>query len=295
MSIPRWAKRNPLYQPTRAAVLSLSGRTRFYNPISAIKFCDTGRDQVETQIVGELQRVCTQDGLSIWHTPSDEIATTETATAEHLAFALAEFRGHPYFSDSVRVERGAVVLDIGANLGLFTRQALEAGAERVICFEPAPLTARSLAWNLRSAIADGRVSVLKKGAWDRKDTVAFAFDPEGPGNSSFLRRPNQNTAIDVHLEVEQVDAVVRDLGLPRIDFIKMDIEGAECRALLGAVDTLRKQKPNLAIAVEHTSDPLTNAIAVRELVLKLNPRYRCHPGRYFERGRQLIPEVLFFD
>lgn len=295
MSVPRWAKQNPLYQPTRAAVLSFSGRTRFYNPISAIKFCDTGREKLEAQIASGLERVGIQDGLSIWRTTIDQIATTETATAEHLAFALAEFRGHPYFSDSVRVERGAVVLDIGANLGLFTRQALEAGAQRVICFEPAPLTARSLAWNLSSAIADGRVVVLEKGAWDRKDTVVFTFDPKSPGNSSFLKRPREASAIDVQLEVEQVDAVVRDLGLAKVDFIKMDIEGAECRALLGAADTLRKQKPNLAIAVEHTSDPLTNAIAVKELVLRLNPRYRCRPGRYFVKGYRLVPEVLFFN
>lgn len=294
MSVPRWAKQNPLYQPTRAAVLSLSGRTRFYSPISAIKFCDTGRDQLETQIMSELRRVRTRDGLSIWHTPIDEIATTETTTAEHLAFSLAEFWSQPYFSDSVRVERGAVVLDIGANLGLFTRQALEAGAQRVICFEPAPLTARSLAWNLSSAIADGRVLVREKGAWDRTDTVEFTFDPKKPGNSSFLVRAH-DSAVEVQLEVEQVDTVVRDLGLPKVDFIKMDIEGAECRALLGAADTLRKHKPNLAIAVEHTSDPLTNAIAVKELLLKLNPRYRCHPGRYFVRGYRLVPEVLFFD
>src|SRR5207244_1841027 len=150
----------------------------------AARLCDSQRNDLESEILKKLEVIRTEDGLSIWRSASGEIATIETEIAEHLAFMLAEFHSHPYFSDSVRIEPRAVVLDVGANIGLFTRQALEAGAGRVVCFEPAPGTLRALRWNLKAAIAEGSVLVVEKGAWDRADTLVFTMDPKRPARSS---------------------------------------------------------------------------------------------------------------
>ena len=295
MTILGWVKRTPFYQPARAAALSLAGPTRFYNPISAARLVDSEREDIERGILKTLALLGNEDGLSIWSTPAGEVATIETETAEHVAFLLAEFHSHPYFSHSVHVKPGEVVLDIGANIGLFTRQALEAGAGRVVCFEPVTGIRQALSWNLRAAIAAGKVSLIEKGAWNCADTLVFTVDPKRPARSSCVQRPDEASAFEMRLAVDRLDDMVRELGLPKIDFIKMDIEGAECSALLGAADTLRRQKPKLAIAVEHTADRLENARSVRESVLRINPKYRWHPGRYsVNRHLRLVPEILYF-
>ena len=56
------------------------------------------------------------------------------------------------------------------------------------------------------------------------------------------------------VRVTTIDQMVAELGLPRVDFITMDIEGAEKPALRGAAQTLRKFKPRMAIASEHLPD-----------------------------------------
>jgi len=74
--------------------------------------------------------------------------------------------------------------------------------------------------------------------------------------------PVQTCAID--------DFVVRE-GLPRVDFIKMDIEGAERAALKGAMTTIKKHKPKLAISIYHSLDDLTY---IPRLIKSIDPSYK---------------------
>ena len=137
--------------------------------------------------------------------------------------------------------------------------------------------------------------MLAKGAWDSADKLEFTVDPKRPARSSFTERPQESTAYDLSIDVEPIDELIDSLQLKRVDFIKMDIEGAEIRALAGAKGTLRRWKPLLAIAVEHTADPLSNAKAVRDLVQRLNPAYRCTAGPYGVLNHRLVPEILYFS
>jgi len=58
----------------------------------------------------------------------------------------------------------------------------------------------------------------------------------------------------VKVPLTTVDDLVSELKLRRVDFIKMDIAGAEKRALLGARSTLVTYTPRLVIAAEHLPD-----------------------------------------
>ena len=105
----------------------------------------------------------------------------------------------------------------------------------------------------------------------------------------------QRGAYEISIDVAPFDEMIEGLKIPPIDFIKMDIEGAELKALEGAAGILKRNKPQMVVAVEHTSDWLANAQAVRELVLSINPAYRCFAGPYMVTDKlQLAPEVLYF-
>jgi FkbM family methyltransferase len=296
MPVPKWIKRHrSLYLPARAAALSFLGPDRFYTPFSAASRCAIEPDELRNNILRNLRVTGREAGLSIWSTPSGEVATMESEIPEHLAFLLAEFQASPYFLDSADVGPGMTVLDAGANIGFFAKQALNAGAARVVCLEPSPDTARALERNLAAYVSEGRISILKKAAWDRGATLRMTVDPKRPGRSSCIDRPPEETAYEAPIMADTIDNMVRDLQLPRVDFIKMDIEGAELKAIEGAVDTLRRYRPKLSVAVEHTPRPLKNARDVRDLVIKLNLGYRCHAGRHFvDSERRLAPEILFF-
>ena len=75
------------------------------------------------------------------------------------------------------------------------------------------------------------------------------------------------------LEVKAVtiDAEVANLGLASVDFIKMDIEGAERHALRGALQTLQEFGPKMTIAIYHLED---DREVIPEIVLGAQPAYR---------------------
>src|SRR5216683_2782304 len=109
-------------------------------------------------LADEIRIVRQEGGLSIWRTPLGKLATVDTEIKDHIAFLVAEFQRNVYLSGPVQVGRSALVLDVGANIGLFTQQAIRAGARRVICVEPNPASVRALRRNLASEIASSRVS-----------------------------------------------------------------------------------------------------------------------------------------
>ena len=77
----------------------------------------------------------------------------------------------------------------------------------------------------------------------------------GDGNTtgdSFVLGRNQANKVKVPLTT--IANLAIELKLPRVDFVKMDIEGAEKEALRGGAETIRRYHPRMAIASEHLPD-----------------------------------------
>ncbi len=72
------------------------------------------------------------------------------------------------------------------------------------------------------------------------------------------------------MPVTTIDDTVEALGLERVDFIKMDIEGAERQALRGARRTIARWKPSLSICAYHRPD---DAEAIPAVVRNARPDY----------------------
>lgn len=130
---------------------------------------------------------------------------------------------------------GAVVLDVGANKGLWAREMLKAAGPRLArlyCFEPSRFNHDAI-----TAIADPRVTLVKSALSDAPGTATLHFDKEGSGIASLAHRELRHYGVSMdrseQIAVTTLDAFMADNALTRIDFAKFDIEGYEYRAFLG--------------------------------------------------------------
>ena len=196
-----------------------------------------------------------------------------------------------YEHGPVRVEPGDIVVDCGAHVGVFTKYALSRGASRVIAIEPEPTNIACIEENLAEEIANGRVTLLKKGVWDVEDELAFEVSTNSAGHHVVHGDPRGGEPGIMRIAVSPLDALVRELSLDRVDFIKMDIEGSEARALKGAEATLRRFRPRLAVCTYHgEQDPRD----VPDIIRAVDPSYQV-TGRDVEtQFYRVRPKVLYF-
>jgi FkbM family methyltransferase len=211
----------------------------------------------------------TEDGLDLWNTPEGSLWTVHGE--KMLPFLLSEQQEDIYEPAGHEVRRGDVVLDCGANIGVFTRKALSRGAALVVAIEPAPQTLRALRRNFESEIQAGRVIVYPKGVWNQDAEMDLTLNPDNQGSNSVVPGERKRDKPTVRVPLTTIDRIVAELRLPRVDFIKMDIEGAEKPALEGARDTLRRFRPRMSLSSEHLSDDGT---AIPALVKSIEPRYK---------------------
>lgn len=131
---------------------------------------------------------------------------------------------------------GDRVRDLGGHIGAFSLAAAALGCE-VVCVEAAP---ENVALLNASVVRKGfeRTRVVHAAATDHADTLTFL--PNGPwgviANPATLASPGLIGAAahaPVVVPAVTVDALLDELGWDRVDFLKMDIEGAEIAAIRG--------------------------------------------------------------
>lgn len=143
------------------------------------------------------------------------------------------------------VPEGGVCLDVGANVGALTIAMAESVGPggRVYAFEPGPLPHSRLMRNiaLNPSIAD-RVDALQLGVADRSGTLGWSPDEHGnPANATMHRA--QGTSVPVR--VVSIDEYFAEAPLPRLDFVKIDVEDMEYEVLAGGVGTWARYGPVL--------------------------------------------------
>jgi FkbM family methyltransferase len=226
-------------------------------------------------------------GFELWDTPRGRIWTSQGDTI--LPFLLSEQEIRIYGTGDRGVHPGDVVLDCGANIGMFTKTALASGASLVVAIEPAPQTLECLRRNFAQEIAQKRVIVYPKGVWNHDDFLNLAMDDHNAGSNSVVLDLDRPKSVRVPLTT--IDELVAELKLERVDFIKMDIEGAEKPALKGARGTLNRFHPRMSISAEHLDD---DAQAIPALVKNLQPSYHLEYADCQDQGSHVKPLVLQF-
>ncbi|MBP7274635.1 MAG: FkbM family methyltransferase [Kiritimatiellae bacterium] len=211
---------------------------------------------------GALRRCEWRDGVFFVETSSGVVVRS-----------VREFDPEPLITNMPRLplRPGGVVLDLGGNIGVTALYAAacvdgERGG-RVVVFEPDSENLTVLRENLDLNPAGRCVTVIPKGVSDRSGRMTFQM---GGNYTSSLVRTNYIEADEpayrtVEVDVTTVDDACAELGLPRVDAVKMDIEGSEVAALRGARQTLQTHHPFLVIETHTVEGRATMEEVVKEL------------------------------
>ena len=234
----------------------------------------------------------TDGKLSRVSTPSGEYWIPSGAA---MYFLIAEDDRNVYTNGEAKVRPNDVVLDCGANVGVFTKRALAAGARLIVAVEPSPANVAAMQRTFTKEIADGRVIVYPKGVWDKDDVLVMNLHENTVLDSFVMEKRTEDGFTDVHkveLPLTTIDKMVAELKLGKVDFIKMDIEGAERRALKGAAQTIRTWRPRMSVAVENLDD---DQYVVPQTIRSIQADYKqgCGPCDIVSIY-QMRPAALYF-
>lgn len=227
----------------------------------------SGWEQLDFAVVAtrqsspEPQRVQLDEETAIW-VPSAWEANVFRQTEKASIDLLATY-----------IEPGSVVYDIGANVGVYAaRMARLAGPEgRVVCVEANPLCVQFLRTNLMLTSTDN-FDILPVAVLDRNGETRFAlnYGNSNLGLSEVSHHYGVKAGHEIVVPCYRLDYLIEKFHLRPPAVIKMDIEGAEHRAILGMRKTLRTHRPVLMLEI-HGKLCAANALDALD---RLDYRYR---------------------
>jgi FkbM family methyltransferase len=187
-----------------------------------------------------------EPGINMLLDPSD-LVSKSILTSLHSRWDRAVWE-----AISPRLSDGQVMLDVGAHIGYFTlKGSVRVGKSgRVVAFEPNPRTVAKLRTNVAASHA-ANVIIIPVACTDSETTLKF-YDATARGNSgaSSLSPANAGKrSREFTVRGRPIDDVLRELGIQRVDVMKVDVEGAELYVLRGAKETLQRFHPKLVIEV----------------------------------------------
>jgi FkbM family methyltransferase len=191
-------------------------------------------------------------------------------TNEALYFIVLDF---DYYQHFYKVKKDDVIIDAGANCGhlsiFFSKLVGDKGL--VYAFEPDSFNIKRINKNreLNKDLSDN-IKIEELLLWNENKLVDFY--EAGTVGSSAVWIPDTDKC--VKKEAIRIDDWVMKNNISKLDFIKMDIEGAEIEALQGCVRTIQNLKPNFAIASYHIVDGQATYIKVEEFFKKINYPYK---------------------
>ncbi len=165
-----------------------------------------------------------------------------------MALGMYERREVEFFSKYCKP--GMTVVDVGANVGAFSALALRQSAPggRVVSIEPHPesrkFLTRTVEANLNPTVS---ADIIPMAAAAAEGETQLFLNPNNKADNRLFQSEETPEAITVQLRT--IDAILADLGVSQIDFLKTDAQGADFEALKGARETLERS-PKMVILSE---------------------------------------------
>ncbi len=162
------------------------------------------------------------------------------------------------------IKEGDFVLDIGANIGVYTKflSRMVGAKGKIISIEPIPRTYNILCSNIKKLGLDN-VQALNYACNDTNGYVTMEIPRSKEKEEDFygaripLNDYPQNTWRKLKVEAKTLDTLLSDQSL-KLTFIKCDVEGNENKVLEGATNTLSRDKPVLMIEIVKNPDDVSS-------------------------------------
>lgn len=172
--------------------------------------------------------------------------------------------------------QGDVILDLGGCYGdtsIFFSY-LTGNQGKVYAFEFIPGNLDVFKKNLAiNNIKNDRVEIIENPVWETSGKTIYYTDAGAASHVSF----EKFDGYEGETKTMSIDDFVEKHSIQKLDFIKTDIEGAEPYALKGAIKTLSRFKPKLAISIYHNMDDFTGII---KQINELGLGYKFYLGHY---------------
>lgn len=186
---------------------------------------------------------------------------------------------------NIKAEAGDYVIDGGGCWGdtalYFAHEVGEQGKVFTFEFGSDNLKVFNRNMSLNPQLSN-RIEVIPKAIWENSGEK-ISYSADGPATS--LTSNQQNIKNSSEVLTVSIDDFVREKKLPRVDFIKMDIEGAELGALKGAEETLRTFRPKLGISLYHKE---SDFVEIPSYLDKLGLEYKFFLDHFTMCGNETV-------
>lgn len=152
-----------------------------------------------------------------------------------------------------RLQPGSIFIDAGANIGYFSLLAAKQATQgRVIAIEPVSATYKALKENI-ALNKFTNIEALNLAVGDKEEIrTIYLSDTANTGMASF-QQPYNYAGETETVNTVTIDNLVEKLQLPKVDMVKIDVEGNELAVLKGMTQTIEKCKPTILLELNpHT-------------------------------------------
>jgi FkbM family methyltransferase len=212
-------------------------------------------------------------GRGVWHVSDGQVSMT---FPHYPYLAFHDIEG--YLNEGKwRPEAGMTVIDAGGCFGEFTVYASKrvGPTGRVLMLEPDPgnIEVAERVFELNGNPAN--IQIVPAGLWSSDGKLRFAAGHDA--QSAVVTDASDATSDDtIEIEVYSLPSLMQRFGLDRLDFVKMDVEGAELEIVSAVGELPSKIKPRYAIASYHVVDGRKTAESLPRMFEQVG--YHCQSG-----------------
>lgn len=146
-----------------------------------------------------------------------------------------------------------VILDLGAHIGLFSILMAKQcnGNAKIYSFEGSPETFKILEKHISINNFNGIINPINQVISDQKGEINFFVSSSKGDNANSISnyKENERKLSSIRINSTSIDSFVKEHNLNKLDFFKIDVEGAECKVIRGGKNSIIKFKPKMLLSI----------------------------------------------